>query len=146
MVLAAGVQAQSLPPGAAVRPDAVVEFLRPDGAPAARLVVEIAETAEARAFGLMGRMLRDHLAGMLFVFEQAEPQTFWMRNTPTSLDIIFLDSGRRVLNIAAGTTPMSDRTYSSTGPAQFVVEALAGFALRFGIRPGYTARWKPLQR
>jgi hypothetical protein len=126
------------------RPDAVVEFVSPSGATVARLVVEIAETPEARATGLMGRILNDHMAGMLFLFERAEPQSFWMRNTPSSLDIIFIDERQRVLNIAAGTTPMSDRTYSSSGPARWVVEAKAGFAERFGVREGYTVRWRRL--
>jgi uncharacterized protein len=132
--------------GPVIRPDGAVEFVRPDGSVAARLLVEITETPEARAMGLMGRVLSDHTAGMLFLFEKAEPQVFWMRNTPTSLDIIFIDAGNRVLNIAAHTTSMSDRTYASAGSARYVVEAMAGFAERFGIREGFTLRWKRFQR
>lgn len=137
----------SVPVGAepVIRPDGVVEILRPDGSVAATLAVEIAETPEARARGLMGRVLSDYLAGMLFVFASAEPQTFWMRNTPSSLDMIFVDAGGTVLNTAAYTTPMSDQLYSSVGPAKYVVEAKAGFADRFGIRPGYAVRWKRLR-
>jgi uncharacterized membrane protein (UPF0127 family) len=67
-----------------------------------------------------------------------------MRNTPGSLDMIFVDADRNVLNVASHTTPMSDQLYSSAGPAKFVVEAKAGFADRFGIRPGYSIRWKRL--
>jgi uncharacterized protein len=125
-----------------IRPEGLVEFVRPDGSVAARVVVEIAETPEKRARGLMGRVLRDYSAGMLFIFEKAEPQIFWMRNTPTSLDIFFIDASYRVLNIAARTTPMSDRHYTSAGPARIVVETMAGFADRFGIREGYSLRWK----
>jgi len=132
--------------GFVIRPDGAVEFGRPDASAAARLLVEIVETPETRATGLMGRVLSDHTAGMLFLFEKAEPQVFWMRNTPTSLDIIFIDAGNRVLNIAAHTTPMSDRTYASAGSARHVVEAMAGFAERFGIREGFTLRWKRFQR
>jgi uncharacterized membrane protein (UPF0127 family) len=128
-----------------IRPDGVVEIFKPDGSVAATLAVEIAETPEARARGLMGRVLSDYLAGMLFIFASAEPQTFWMRNTPSSLDMIFIDAGERVLNTAAYTTPMSDQLYSSAGPAKYVVEAKAGFTDRFGIRPGYTMRWKRLR-
>jgi uncharacterized membrane protein (UPF0127 family) len=40
---------------------------------------------------------------------------------------------------------MSDQLYSSAGPAKFVVEAKAGFAERFGIRPGHSMRWKRLR-
>jgi uncharacterized protein len=125
-----------------IRADGVVEMLLPDGSVAATLAVEIAETPEARARGLMERVLSDFMAGMLFIFETAQPQTFWMRNTPSSLDMIFVDAGGKVLNVASHTTPMSDRLYSSAGPAKYVVEAKAGFADRFGIRPGCTMRWK----
>lgn len=128
-----------------IRPDGVVEIVKPDGSVAATLAVEIAETPEARARGLMGRVLSDYMAGMLFVFASADQQTFWMRNTPSSLDMIFVDAGGKVLNTAAYTTPMSDQLYSSVGPAKYVVEAKAGFADRFGIRPGYTMRWKRLR-
>jgi uncharacterized membrane protein (UPF0127 family) len=128
----------------AIQANGVVEILRPDGSVAATLVVEIAESPEARARGLMGRLLSDFMAGMLFIFESAQPQTFWMRNTPGSLDMIFIDADRNVLNVASHTTPMSDQLYSSAGPAKFVVEAKAGFADRFGIRPGYSIRWKRL--
>jgi uncharacterized membrane protein (UPF0127 family) len=128
--------------GPVIRADGLVEVLRPDGTLAASLAVEIAETPEARARGLMERVLSDYMAGMLFLFASAEPQTFWMRNTPSSLDMIFIDAAGRVLNVVAYTTPMSDQLYSSAGPAKYVVEAKAGFADRFGIRPGYVMRWK----
>jgi uncharacterized membrane protein (UPF0127 family) len=127
-----------------IQANGMVQMLRPDGALAATLAVEIAETPEARARGLMGRTLNDFMAGMLFIFESAQPQTFWMRNTPSSLDMIFVDAGGYVLNVASHTTPMSDQLYSSAGPAKFVVETKAGFADRFGIRPGYSIRWKRL--
>ena len=118
--------------GPVIRPDGAVEFVRPDRSVAARLLVEIVETPEARAMGLMGHVLSgSHQPGMLFLFEKAEPQVFWMRNTPTSLDIIFINTGNRVLNIAAHAIPMSDRIYSSAGSARYVVEAKASFAQSF---------------
>jgi len=127
-----------------IRTDGMVEMLRPDGSVAATLVVEIAETPEDRARGLMGRILPDYLGGMLFVFESAQPQTFWMRNTPGSLDMMFIDAGGKIVSIAAYTTPLSDQLYSSAGPAKYVVEAKAGFADRFGIQKGFSVRWKRL--
>lgn len=145
VLIACGTGPAPAEAGPVIRPDGVVEIVKPDGSVAATLVVEIAETPEARARGLMGRVLSDHMAGMLFIFASAEPQTFWMRNTPSSLDMIFVDAGGTVLNTAAYTTPMSDQLYSSVGPAQYVVEAKAGFADRFGIRPGYAIRWKRLR-
>jgi uncharacterized membrane protein (UPF0127 family) len=147
MLLAICLAAAPPPAGAAgiLRPDGVVEFRRPDGAALAGLAVEIAETPESRARGLMGRALPDYMGGMLFIFETAEIQTFWMRNTPGSLDMIFLDAAGTVLNVAAATTPMSDQTYSSSGPARYVVEAKAGFAERFGIRRGDKMLWRRMK-
>lgn len=129
----------------AVRPDGRVEFARTDGTPVASLVVEIAEAPDTRARGLMGRVLPDDRSGMLFVFETAEVQTFWMRNTPGSLDMIFVAADGIVLNVAAATTPMSDRTYASSGPSLYVVEARAGFADRHGLRRGDVMRWQRLK-
>ena len=128
-----------------IRSDGVVEMMKPDGSVAATLAVEIAETPEARGRGLMGRALGDFMAGMLFIFETPQTQTFWMRNTPGSLDMIFIDAGGKVLNVAAHTTPLSDQLYSSAGPALYVLEARAGFAERFGIRPGDAMRWRRLR-
>jgi uncharacterized membrane protein (UPF0127 family) len=125
-----------------VRPDGQVEFVRPDGTPVASLVVEIADAPDTRARGLMGRVLPDDRSGMLFVFDTAEVQTFWMRNTPGSLDMIFVAPDGTVLNVAAATTPMSDRNYASSGPSLYVVEARAGFAERHGLRRGDGMRWR----
>jgi uncharacterized membrane protein (UPF0127 family) len=137
-----GIGPEAIAAAPVIRADGMVEVLMPDGSVAATLVVEIAETPAARARGLMGRVLTDFMAGMLFIFESAQPQAFWMRNTPGSLDMLFVDAGGRILNVAAHTTPMSDQLYSSSAPAKYVVEAKAGFADRFGIRPGYAIRWK----
>ncbi len=145
LLLAAVLTAQPAAGQAPVRPDAVVEFLGSDDRVLARLIVEIAATPEEQARGLMERPLPDHRYGMLFLFERARPLTFWMRNTPTSLDIVFVDERLRILNIAAYTVAFSDRLYASDGPARYVVEARAGFAERYGIRPGQRIRWSRLR-
>ena len=81
--------------------------------------------------------------GMIFPSAQPEPRSFWMKNTPLSLDIIFVGPDGRVLNIAANTTPYSLESVSSTGLASAVLELRAGRAAALGIKPGdavvYTA-------
>lgn len=126
----------------AVRIDEILDFLGSDNRVITSIAVEIADTPETHARGLMGRYLTDNNQGMLFVFTGAEPRSFWMRNTPTSLDIIFVGEDRRVINIAKETTPMSDKSYRSLGPARFVVEVKAGFADRYGIQKGTSIRWR----
>ncbi len=105
-----------------------------------RLNVEIADTAEERARGLMFRqsLADDH--GMLFDFPEPEHASFWMRNTLISLDIIFIGPDGRILNIADHTTPYSDAPVRATGLTRGVLEIRAGRAEELGIRPGDRVR------
>jgi hypothetical protein len=119
-----------------------LQFLRQDGSTAVSITVEVADTPEARIKGLMERWSLPELHGMLFIFDYPEIQGFWMHNTPLSLDMIFVDESRRILNIAESTTPMSKQTYSSRGPAKYVVEVKAGFSKRHGIEEGMKIQWK----
>ena len=101
-----------------------------------RFTVELATSPEQQRRGLM---FRDHLPqnqGMLFIFETPRPLSFWMRNTRISLDMLFLDTQGRVVNIARRTTPMSDTAYRSAGPAKAVLEINAGLSDLLGIAPG----------
>lgn len=74
--------------------------------------------------------------GMLFVFPREEPLSFWMKNTPLPLDIVFISAARTVVNIIANTTPFSENPLPSGTPAQFVLEVHAGFCQRHGITAG----------
>jgi hypothetical protein len=126
----------------AVRIDAILDFLDRKDRVITSIVVEIADRPETHARGLMGRYLTDNNQGMLFVFPGPEFRSFWMRNTPTSLDIMFIGQDRKVINVAKGTRPMSDTRYRSLEPARYVVEVKAGFADRYGIRKGTAIRWR----
>jgi uncharacterized membrane protein (UPF0127 family) len=101
-----------------------------------RFSVEVAVTDVQKAKGLMFRERMALNQGMLFLFPAAEARKFWMKNTPLSLDIIFIDETGRIIHIAEGTTPFSEKTISSQGPAQYVLEVLAGTSRRLGIKPG----------
>ena len=134
----AALLSSAMPPavGEEIRADATLELIDAAGGNLARIQVEIADTPRARARGLMHRSLPNDESGMLFVFPEAAPRRFWMRNTPGSLDILFADADRRIIHIARGTRPMSDRTYASGGAAKYVLETRAGFAARHKILPG----------
>ena len=125
-----------------VRADGRLAFISPEGRVLASIIIEIADTPRARATGLMGRTGLNDSSGMLFVHEEDGPKSYWMRNTPTSLDIIFVSAAGRVIDIAANTQPMSDSVYSSKGPALFVVEVPAGFCTRYGIVEGTGISWE----
>ncbi|MGH8307565.1 MAG: DUF192 domain-containing protein [Gammaproteobacteria bacterium] len=101
--------------------------------------VELATTDATRERGLMFRthMAADH--GMLFVFPNAEPRIFWMKNTLIPLDILFFDAQRRLINVSADTPPCKVDpcpTYPSTAPAKYVLELNAGIAGKLGAKAG----------
>ena len=117
-------------------------FVRPTGDTIRTIQIEIAESDSARERGLMQRVFSEDSLGMLFPFERAQPRSFWMVNTPTSLDIMFFGADSTLLNVGAYTTPYSQEGVPSAGPAQFVVETRAGFAERYGITPGDRITWR----
>jgi uncharacterized membrane protein (UPF0127 family) len=126
----------------AVRADGQLDFLHCDGTTITSIRIEIAETPERHASGLMGRGLADFSMGMLFVFETAEHRQFWMRKTPVPLDLIFVGEDSQVIAIVERAKPMSDRTYHSRGAAKYVVEVRAGFVERHRIQAGTRIRWQ----
>ncbi len=98
--------------------------------------VEIARTAEQRIQGLQGRESLAGDAGMLFDFEAPQRVAMWMKNTPLSLDMVFIAADGRIVNIARDTTPRSLKTIESAEPVKGVLELPAGTTARLGIRPG----------
>lgn len=98
--------------------------------------VELADTPEAQAKGLMFRTALGDNEGMIFPSDTPQPRSFWMKNTPLSLDIIFIGTDGRILNIAANTTPYSLDSVSSQGIASGVLELRAGRAKALGIVAG----------
>lgn len=98
--------------------------------------VELADSAAAQARGLMFRTQLGDNEGMLFPSAVPEPRSFWMKNTPLSLDIIFVGPDGRITNIAADTVPYSLDSVSSSGLAIAVLELRAGRSAQLGIEAG----------
>jgi uncharacterized membrane protein (UPF0127 family) len=123
-----------------------VEILRPGtGGMLLAVDAELATTLDTRTRGLMERPSLPADQGMLFIFEMAQPLNFWMFNTLIPLDIIFADAERRITSVYAAVPPCRPPsrcpTYSSHGPAQFVLELNAGTAAKAGIDVGDELRW-----
>jgi uncharacterized membrane protein (UPF0127 family) len=96
--------------------------------------VEIAETPEQLAQGLM---YRDHLAadaGMLFIYPSVDATAMWMHNTQIPLDMLFIDNAGKVSYIAANNRPYDDRRVDSHGAA--TLEINGGKAAELGIQVG----------
>jgi uncharacterized membrane protein (UPF0127 family) len=107
----------------------------------ARFRVELAQTDEERAIGLMYRENMPRGAGMLFIYPQPQPRiAFWMKNTRISLDIIFLDAQGVVKTIAANAVPYDETPLPGGSDIQYVLEINGGLAAAMGISPGTELR------
>jgi uncharacterized membrane protein (UPF0127 family) len=100
------------------------------------LTIEWARTPTERARGLMGRETMADGHGMLFDFGSEQPVFFWMKDTPLSLDMIFIKADGRTSHIARATTPFSEDVIPGGEPVRYVLELVAGGADRIGLRPG----------
>ena len=98
--------------------------------------VEIVDTPESRAKGLMYREELAPDAGMLFDFKESRPVSFWMRNTLIPLDMIFITEEGLVANVHAQARPHDPTSIPSDGPVQFVLEIPGGRAAELGIAAG----------
>lgn len=104
--------------------------------------IEIADTDSARTRGLMQRTSLPEQSGMLFLFPNEQPRSFWMANTPLALDIIFANADSQIVSIAKYTTPYSQDNVRSGDPAQYVLEMPAGFADSYGVLEGDRLTWQ----
>ena len=98
--------------------------------------VEMALDPAQQTVGLMFRPSVGPYEGMLFDWGQPRESSMWMRNTITSLDMVFITEGGTVLRIAERTVPRSLATISSGGPVRATLELAAGTAERLNIRVG----------
>lgn len=102
----------------------------------ARFTVEIADSPEERAKGLM---FRDHMAtgaGMLFVYERPQRVAFWMKNTLLPLDMLFMDETGRVRHIAREARPRDETQIPGGEGIRFVLEINGGLVGKLGIPEG----------
>jgi uncharacterized protein len=98
--------------------------------------IEIAGTDSARMMGLMYRKSMTDEQGMLFIFENSEPRSFWMKNTIIPLDIIYINENKEIVSIAKKTKPYSTESIPSGKNAQYVVEVNGGFTDKYEIKAG----------
>lgn len=112
-------------------------FLKGDGKTVIKSIdAEIADNDDERTQGLMYRKSMDDSKGMLFIFQREEHQSFWMKNTIMSLDIMYINSNKEIVKIYKSTTPFSENSLPSEKPATYVVEVAAGFSDRYGVKEG----------
>jgi uncharacterized membrane protein (UPF0127 family) len=102
------------------------------------VVAEVASTADERAEGLMYREEVPDGTGMLFVFPDSRPRSFWMANTYVALDIAYMDPSFRVVDIIA-MEPLVTESYPSSAPAMYGLEVRQGWYAEQGIAIGTQA-------
>lgn len=146
-VLFACAQAPSSPPPSEpAKPPPEAEsrkprVILPDGIP---VHVEIVADEEMRAQGLMYRDRLLPATGMIFLFPTDGEYSFWMKNTRIPLDMIWIDSGRRIVHVKHDVPPCEEDPCPSYEPgvkARYVLELAAGEALRHHLETGQTVKF-----
>lgn len=128
-----------------------LEFLNENGEPFKKIDIEIAETPNERARGLMDRSKMDENNGMIFIFgdDDIRKHTFYMKNTRIPLDIMYFSKDSVLINIAKNAQPGEDAQMSggtvagAAADSKFVVEINGGLSDNWQIKEGVTKiRWK----
>ena len=100
--------------------------------------VEVVSTPDQRQLGLMYRRSMDMQHGMLFIFEDEQPRSFWMKNTKIALDILYFDEKQRLISQQLNARPCKADpcpAYPSEGAAMYVLELNAGQAHKLKLLP-----------
>ncbi|MCJ8139822.1 DUF192 domain-containing protein [Falsirhodobacter halotolerans] len=105
-----------------------------------RFHVEVADTVQSRAQGLMGRETMAQSAGMLFVYERPQPASFWMKNTLIPLDMVFTDETGTVRHVHSMAQPHDETPIPGGDEVLTVLEINGGLATKLGIEEGAMLR------
>lgn len=102
------------------------------------LSLEIAESDAARERGLGGRKNLAENKGMVFIFDKASRQCFWMKGMEFPLDMVFMNAQRQITTIRSDISPKTYPKNYCADDTKYVIELNAGEAARLGLHPGQT--------
>lgn len=106
------------------------------------LLASVADTAETRATGLSGTPYLPDGIVKLFVFDDSQTWSFWMKDMNYAIDMVWLDESFTVVHIATEVSPQSfPASYAPPVPARYVIETVAGFTAEAGVTVGSAAIW-----
>src|SRR5262245_66165191 len=106
--------------------------------------VEVADTPAKRELGLQYRRDLPPDRGMIFLFPAESEHSFWMKNTPIPLDMIFISKDLKIVGIVEQAVPFSTDSRSVPAASQFVLEINGGLSKRHGIKAGDSVRFQAL--
>ncbi len=106
----------------------------------AEFSVEIVDTPETRARGLMYRQQMARRAGMLFIYETPRIASFWMKNTLIPLDMLFADKSGRITRVHHQAIPGDLTSIDGGANVYAVLEINGGLAKSYGIMTGSVMR------
>jgi uncharacterized membrane protein (UPF0127 family) len=105
---------------------------------------QVAATPQQRSTGLMYRQQMPQAEGMLFVFEYASEQCFWMKNTPLPLTAAFVADDGTIVNLA-DMKPLTTESHCSKKPVRYVLEMNQGWFEKRGIKSGARLMGQPFK-
>ncbi len=108
------------------------------------LTVEIADNPFKRSLGLMFRTALGEHEGMLFIFPDESPRSFWMFNTKIPLDALYFNKNKEIVDIISMNpcTSLVCPTYPSSKRSQYVLEVNKGFAAKYAISSSSTLHFR----
>jgi len=106
---------------------------------------QVASTPDQRATGLMFRQEMPQGEGMLFVFEEATPQCFWMKNTLLPLTAAFITDDGTIVNLA-NMKPQTSDSHCSAKPVRYVREMNLGWFEKKGLKAGSKMGGQPFSK
>ncbi len=127
-----------------------LEFLNENSEQIKKIDIEVADTPNKRARGLMDRSKMEENQGMIFIFndDEVRKHTFYMKDTRIPLDIMYFDKDSTLINIARNAQPGEDSRLAggtvdgAASDSKFVVEINGGLADKWGLKEGVTKiRW-----
>ncbi|MDM0112432.1 DUF192 domain-containing protein [Variovorax sp. J22R133] len=109
-----------------------------------KIDAQVAASPIERQVGLMFRKEMPQQEGMLFVFEQAAPQCFWMKNTILPLTAAFVADDGRIVNLV-DMKPQTTDSHCSEEPVRYVLEMNQGWFVKKNIKKGFKLAGTPFQ-
>ncbi len=122
-----------------------LSLIKPDGDTIQSLDIEFAESPYEQETGLMYRETMEDNQGMLFIYKNEAPRSFYMKNTYIPLDIIFYDTDSTAVSITNKAEPKNETSIPSEVPAQYILEINGGLAEEWNIEKGDKIYFKKTQ-